>query len=272
MLTPSRQNLRRAQTLQHMGMVSWIRREVLQQEALLLQNLAIKTESFPVQTNSASAHKQAASLIKSPVRDSVEAPKSNPLAPLIVAENWQDLAAQAASCLRCDLAKTRRQSVFSGHAVVPMLASELKCLVIAEAPSENDEKEGRLLSDQHGQLLSAMLSSIGLGDEVHSIWTSLVKCRPQGIALASAQQISACSPYLLAQIQQLRPKVIITLGKLAAQSLLETSASLIELNRKVQYYRDYPVVTLAHPAYLQRHPQAKAAAWQALLKAKALVT
>ena len=98
-----------------------------------------------------------------------------------------------------------------------------------------------------------------------------MKCRPQGIAVASAQQISACSPYLLAQIQQLKPKVIITLGTLAAQSLLETSASLAELSGKVHSYRDYPVVTLAHPAYLQRHPQAKAAAWQALLRAKALV-
>jgi DNA polymerase len=188
-----------------------------------------------------------------------------------VSEDWQGLAAQVASCLRCELAKTRRQSVFSGQPVVTTPATELRCLVIAESPSENDEFEGRLLSDQHGQLLSAMLSSIGWGDEAHSVWTSLVKCRPQGIAVASAQQISACSPYLLAQIQQLKPKVIITLGTLAAQSLLETSASLAELSSKVHFYRDYPVVTLAHPAYLQRHPQAKAAAWQALLRAKALV-
>lgn len=270
MLTPSGQSLRRAQTLQHMGMVSWIRREVLQQEALL-QNLADKVEPASAKPSSASAHKQAASLTKAPVRESVETPKSPPLAPLVVAEDWQGLAAQVASCLRCELAKTRRQSVFSGQPVVTTPATELRCLVIAESPSENDEFEGRLLSDQHGQLLSAMLSSIGWGDEAHSVWTSLVKCRPQGIAVASAQQISACSPYLLAQIQQLKPKVIITLGTLAAQSLLETSASLAELSGKVHYYCDYPVVTLAHPAYLQRHPQAKVAAWQALLRAKALV-
>ena len=271
MLTPSGQSLRRAQTLQHMGMVSWIRREVLQQEAVLLQNLAVKVEPVSAQPAAAYGHEQRAALTKSPVRALVESPKNPPLAPLLVAEDWQGLTAQAASCLRCDLAKTRRQSVFSGQPLLTTPAAGLRCLVIAEAPSENDEKVGRLLSDQHGQLLSAMLSAIGWGDEVHSVWTSLVKCRPQGIAVANAQQISACSPYLLAQIQQLRPKVIITLGTLAAQSLLETSASLAELSGKVQYYRDCPVVTLAHPAYLQRHPQAKAAAWQALLRAKALV-
>lgn len=270
MLTPSGQSLRRAQTLQHMGMVSWIRREVLQQEALL-QNLADKVEPASAKPAAAYGHEQRAALTKSPPRVLVEPPKNPPLAPLVVAEDWQGLTAQAASCLRCELAKTRRQSVFSGQPLVTTPATGLRCLVIAESPSENDELEGRLLSDQHGQLLSAMLSSIGWGDAGRSVWTSLVKCRPQGIAVTSAQQISACSPYLLAQIQQLKPKVIITLGTLAAQSLLETSASLAELSSKVHFYRDYPVVTLAHPAYLQRHPQAKAAAWQALVRAKALV-
>ncbi|MBY0346212.1 MAG: hypothetical protein K2P98_05025, partial [Neisseriaceae bacterium] len=216
MLTSSGQSLRMAQALQHMGMVSWIRREVLQQETLLRSEEANQVDSLSSKSNRERSVIQAeegdgqTALAKSSIREPIEESQVRPLTPFVVADDWQGLAAQAESCLRCDLSKTRVQSVFSGQKLAITPAVGLKCLVIAESPSEHDEREGLILSDQHGQLLSNMLSAIGWGDEAQSAWSSLVKCRPQGTAMASVQQISACSPYLLAQIQLLRPKVIIT--------------------------------------------------------------
>lgn len=196
---------------------------------------------------------------------------------------WSTLQAHAQVCQRCDL-HIKRDSVVFGAGVVT--APEL--MIIGEAPGASDDQRGLPFQGKPGQLLQAMLSSIQLSlpdslrnldpsitdqdtdqstDPSSSIYcTNIIKCRPLGNTTPSAAEIAACTPYLLAQIEFLQPKRILTLGHLAAQVLLQVDSALPKLRGQVHQWRSpsgrtIPLVASWHPATLLLHPQHKADVW-----------
>lgn len=173
--------------------------------------------------------------------------------------NWSELEATVSACTLCDLHKTRIQTVFgvgNTHADV---------LVIGEAPGADEDKQGEPFVGRAGQLLTAMLKAIGLErDDVYI--ANILKCRPPQNRDPSIEEAQACWPYLSRQIELVKPKVILALGRIAAHRLLKTNTSLARLRGKQHYLEEIsaPVIVTYHPAYLLRAPQEKRKAWEDL--------
>lgn len=199
--------------------------------------------------------------------------------------DWAALQAHAQACQACGLQAERDQLVFgAGDTESP------EWLIVGEAPGKVDDGAGLPFQGKAGQLLHAMLVAVGvhprtvvLGANVQLIqswsrptsmyFTNLVKCRPLGNRSPEASEIKSCFPYLQQQVDMLRPRRIMALGRLAAQALLQVDADVEELRGKVHHLtttsgRKIPVVVTWHPAVLMMHPQHKGAAWADLNLAK----
>lgn len=181
-----------------------------------------------------------------------------------LADNLEGLKQQVLACTACDLCKTRRQAVFGDGAEPPA-----RWMVIGEAPGEQEDRQGSPFVGRAGQLLDAMLASVDLKRGREVFIANVIKCRPPANRNPRPEEIAACSPYLMRQIELLKPERILVLGRFAAHTLLQTEASIGSLRGKVHAWRgtggqDIPLVVSYHPAYLLRSPHAKAAAWQDL--------
>jgi uracil-DNA glycosylase family 4 len=186
------------------------------------------------------------------------------LAPLPAGIDWEPLRAAVAMCTACDLHATRTQTVFGvGNA-------RADWLVIGEAPGAEEDRQGEPFVGRAGQLLNAMLLAIGLPRETVFI-ANVLKCRPPGNRDPRPEEVSRCLPYLAAQIALLKPKLILAVGRIAAQNLLATDAPLARLRGKVHRFgaADTPLVITYHPAYLLRTPADKRKAWEDLKFARA---
>jgi DNA polymerase len=175
---------------------------------------------------------------------------------------WDTLTEAVARCAACKLSATRTQGVLG------VGDRDADWLVIGEAPGAEEDAQGEPFVGQAGKLLDAMLASIGLarGDNVYI--TNVVKSRPPGNRNPEPDEIAACRPYLLAQIELVRPKLILALGRVAAQSLLDTDEAIGRLRGQVHRFRDVPLVVTYHPAYLLRNLPDKARAWEDLCFAR----
>lgn len=176
---------------------------------------------------------------------------------------WTALATTVAGCTRCALHHTRIQTVFGGgdpHA---------RWLFIGEAPGADEDRQGEPFVGRAGQLLNAMLSALGLTREQVFI-ANVLKCRPPHNRDPAPAEVSQCRPYLDQQIALIAPRVIVALGKVAAQSLLGTDQPLHQLRGIRAAYCGIPVVVTYHPAYLLRTPADKAKAWADLQRAQRL--
>jgi len=142
-------------------------------------------------------------------------------------------------------------------------------LFIGEGPGAKEDELGEPFVGQAGKLLDNMLMSIQLrrGDEVYI--TNIVKCRPPNNRNPESSEAEQCHPYLARQIVLIKPKLIVALGKVAAQNLLHTNESIANLRGKLHYYSDIPLIVTYHPAYLLRSLSDKAKAWEDLCFAKA---
>jgi len=177
--------------------------------------------------------------------------------------NLPDLQAQVAVCQACELATCRNQTVFgSGDA-------HARLMIIGEAPGAEEDRQGLPFVGAAGQLLSEMLYAIGLQREQVYI-ANMLKCRPPDNRDPKKGEIQACEHFLRRQIELIQPKLILVLGRIAAQNLLQRTDSLANLRGKSYCYAEtsVPLMVSYHPAYLLRTPKDKAKAWQDLIKVK----
>lgn len=176
------------------------------------------------------------------------------------ADNWSDLQAEVAACRQCGLCETRTQTVFgSGN-------QQAEWMLIGEAPGQNEDLQGLPFVGKAGQLLTEMLRSIGLNREDVYI-ANMLKCRPPNNRDPKPDELAQCRPYLERQLALLQPKIILAVGRIAAQALLNTDQPIGKLRGRVHTLGATPVVVVYHPAYLLRSLLEKRKAWQDLLLA-----
>ncbi|MDO9049129.1 MAG: uracil-DNA glycosylase [Methylobacter sp.] len=169
-------------------------------------------------------------------------------------DSWEALQAEVAPCTKCDLCKTRTQTVFgSGN-------KNADWMIIGEAPGQSEDQQGLPFVGKAGLLLTEMLRAIGLDREEVFI-ANIVKCRPPANRDPKPIEIETCKPYLLRQMALLKPKIIVVLGRVAAQALLNTDEPISKLRGKIHALNDTPVVVVYHPAYLLRSMLDKRKAW-----------
>lgn len=187
--------------------------------------------------------------------------------------DWAGLEAAVASCEACGLCRTRRNTVFG------VGDRQARWLVVGEAPGEHEDQQGEPFVGTAGQLLDNMLRALGLsrtatGEQAVYI-ANVLKCRPPSNRNPQPEEVLQCEPYLRRQVALLRPRIILALGRFAAQSLLQGSVPdvaqmpLGKLRGQVHRYEGVPVIVSYHPAYLLRTPQDKAKAWADLCLARA---
>lgn len=173
------------------------------------------------------------------------------------ASEWDSLQAEVIACTRCELHKTRTQTVFgTGN-------RQADWLIVGEAPGADEDREGEPFVGRAGELLNEMLFATGHRREQVYI-ANILKCRPPGNRNPQSHEISCCVDYLWRQIRMVQPKIILAVGGIAANSLLQTDARVGELRGKVHYVAEQTVVVTYHPAYLLRSPLEKRKVWDDL--------
>lgn len=167
---------------------------------------------------------------------------------------WDELQAQVAACTRCPLHQTRTQTVFG------VGDRDADWLVIGEAPGEQEDLQGEPFVGPAGLLLNEMLRAMGLARQQVFI-ANILKCRPPKNRDPQAAEAASCEGYLHQQLALVRPKIILAVGRIAAQNLLKTTAPVGKLRGVVHDYQGVPLVVVYHPAYLLRSPLEKRAAF-----------
>jgi DNA polymerase len=165
------------------------------------------------------------------------------------------VAAEARACKACRLCEKRtRVVVGEGPARAPIM-------LVGEGPGEQEDLTGLPFVGASGQLLTKIISATGFEREDVFIGNT-VKCRPPGNRNPEPDELDACAGFLEKQIDLVAPKVIVTLGKFAAQALLKTQAPIMRLRGNMQRYRGVPLMPTLHPAYLLRNPESKRLVWE----------
>lgn len=188
-------------------------------------------------------------------------PETEP-AKLEPALSWDNLREAVNSCTRCKLHQTRTQGVFG------VGDQQADWLIVGEAPGADEDAQGEPFVGQAGRLLDAMLAAIGLrrGDNVYI--ANVLKSRPPGNRNPEPDEVAACMPYLLQQIELLQPKIIVAMGRFAAQNLLASKDVIASLRGRVHHFQGVPLIVTYHPAYLLRTLPDKAKAWEDLCLAR----
>lgn len=180
-------------------------------------------------------------------------------------ETLDAIEAELGACVRCPLSQTRR------HIVYGVGAPDARLVIIGEGPGRDEDLTGEPFVGRSGQLLNRMLEAIGLRREDAYI-CNVVKCRPPGNRDPLPLEVATCSPFLRRQVRAIGPRVILTVGRFAGQTILGTDASMGQMRRSVGSVDGTPVVATYHPSYLLRTPAMKARAWEDLLKVRRLLT
>lgn len=181
-------------------------------------------------------------------------------------EAWATLAAEVRSCTRCALHGGRTQTVFG------VGKRDARLFVIGEAPGADEDRQGEPFVGRAGQLLNAMLRAIGLPR--HEVYiANILKCRPPGNRDPQPDEAASCTPYLTRQLALVEPRVVLAVGRISAQWLLQTDTPIGRLRGRVHTYgeRSTPLVVTYHPAYLLRSPLEKAKAWTDLCLVRELL-
>jgi len=177
---------------------------------------------------------------------------------------WLELRRRVAACQRCGLHTTRTQTVFG------VGDETADWMFIGEAPGADEDAQGEPFVGRGGQLLTSMIQALGLKREQVFI-ANILKCRPPNNRDPQPLEVAECLPYLARQIALVQPKIIVCVGRIAAQNLLATETPIGKLRGSVHAFRDsgIPVVVTYHPAYLLRSPSEKRKAWDDLKLARA---
>ena len=177
-------------------------------------------------------------------------------------KTWIELKQAVPACTACGLHKSRTQTVFG------VGDEQADWMLIGEAPGAEEDRLGEPFVGQAGRLLDNMLAAIGLGRGENVYIANVLKCRPPGNRNPEPGEVEKCSPHLRAQIGLIAPKLIIAMGRFAAQTLLDTDASIASLRGRVHAYAGVPLIVTYHPAYLLRNLPDKAKAWEDLVFAR----
>ena len=182
-------------------------------------------------------------------------------------DSWVTLQNEVKSCELCSLYKNRTQTVFG------VGDSKADWLFIGEAPGMDEDLQGEPFVGRAGGLLNEMVFSIGLSREEIFI-ANILKCRPPQNRDPLASEVAQCLPYLERQIQHINPMIIIAVGRVAAQNLLQTDKTMSQLRGRIHSFgaKKTPLVVIYHPAYLLRSPSQKFKAWEDLTLAKQAIS
>jgi DNA polymerase len=175
---------------------------------------------------------------------------------------WIELKQAVPGCTACGLHKTRTQTVFG------VGDENADWMLIGEAPGAEEDRLGEPFVGQAGKLLDNMLAAVSLKRGENVYIANVLKCRPPGNRNPEPEEVARCSPHLIRQIELVRPKLIVAMGRFAAQTLLASDASVASLRGRVHAYAGVPLIVTYHPAYLLRNLPDKAKAWADLLFAK----
>ncbi|ROR35093.1 DNA polymerase [Inmirania thermothiophila] len=178
--------------------------------------------------------------------------------------DWERLASLVEGCTRCPLHRGRTRTVFGvGDRTGPWM-------VVGEAPGAEEDRRGEPFVGRAGQLLDRMLAAIGLVRGRGVYIANVLKCRPPDNRDPLPEEAAACRPYLERQLALVAPRVVLAVGRIAAQNLLGTAEGLGRLRGRVHRLpgTGVPVVVTYHPAYLLRSPQQKRRAWEDLCLAR----
>ncbi len=276
--------------LQEMGVTVW------QPEPVYIVEHSAEVPEFAINKIAAQAVNTLATAVNSPPRAVVERPPVNlpakqsvklpvqqPASTVVALQpmpaglqemDWATLQQTAQSCQACQLCSGRKGVVFGNHVIFEATNQQSDWLIVGDPPTESDEVAGEAFTGEAGVLLGNMLKAMGLSvDEV--ILTPAVKCRTEGHS-TGAQELAQCEAFLRCQVALARPKMILAMGRYAAQALLAQTVSnpvppLGQLRGVVHSYQGIPVVVTYSPANLLRNPADKAKAWADLCLAKASI-
>jgi len=177
-------------------------------------------------------------------------------------DGWIPLKQAVSGCTACGLHASRTQTVFG------VGDENADWMLIGEAPGAEEDRLGDPFVGQAGRLLDAMLAAIDLDRSRNVYIANVLKCRPPGNRNPAPEEVAKCTPHLLRQIELVRPKLILAMGRFAAQTLLKTDASISSLRGRVHRYAGLPLIVTYHPAYLLRTLEDKAKAWEDLVFAR----
>jgi len=180
-------------------------------------------------------------------------------------DDLQHIAREIASCTKCALAKTRQNTVPGTGVEDPLV------LVIGEGPGAEEDVQGLPFVGAAGQLLDKMLAAIGLDRRRNCYIANIVKCRPPGNRDPLPEETEACLPFLARQIACIRPRAILTVGRMSSQLLIGQNSGIGELRGTVYAYRGIPLVPTYHPSAVLRNPDLKRPVWEDLKRLKALL-
>jgi DNA polymerase len=194
--------------------------------------------------------------------------------------DWPALRDAVAACTACKLCESRRQTVFGvGH-------QRAHWMIVGEAPGEQEDIQGEPFVGRSGQLLDNMLRAIGLSrqaaalpggagpadDPARQVYiANTLKCRPPGNRNPEPDELARCEAFLIRQVELVKPRIILAMGRFAVQSLLRSSEPIGRLRGRVHHYQGVPLIVTYHPAYLLRNLEDKARAWDDLCLALATV-
>ena len=197
-----------------------------------------------------------------PVAATAAGPAADGRAARIAAMDWDELMGAVTACRACRLCENRKQAVFGvGDAAADWL-------FVGEGPGAEEDERGEPFVGQAGRLLDAMLAAIDLRRGRKVYIANAVKCRPPGNRTPEAAETAACFPFLQRQIELIRPRLIVALGKPAAETLLEAEVKVGASRGRLFDFRGIPLIVTYHPAYLLRTPPDKAKAWEDLCLAR----
>jgi DNA polymerase len=179
--------------------------------------------------------------------------------------HWRDQADIGDDCRRCKLHTLGRKQIVFG---VGNPHADL--MFVGEAPGADEDQQGIPFVGRAGQLLTKIIEAIGLTrDDVYI--ANVIKCRPPQNRNPEPDEVDTCEPFLFRQIDVIKPKVIIALGKFGAQTLLRTDAPISRLRGQVHDFRGAKLIPTFHPAYLLRNPSSKREVWEDMKMARGLL-
>jgi len=182
--------------------------------------------------------------------------------PAVDGESIEKIAAEIRACKLCSLGGTRTKAAPGEGVTQPLV------MVIGEGPGAEEDAQGRPFVGRAGQLLDKMLASINLSRNSNCFIANVVKCRPPGNRDPYPEETAACAGFLKRQIILLKPKFILVAGRVAAQTLLQTTESVNKLHGKFMEYQvddmTFPLLITYHPAALLRNEDLKRPAWEDL--------
>lgn len=180
----------------------------------------------------------------------------------ILRMGWDELKVSVEGCIACPLSQSRTRTVFG------IGDRNADWLYVGEGPGAQEDATGEPFVGQAGRLLDNMLAAIALKRGQNVYIANIVKCRPPDNRTPTSHEAHQCEPYLARQIELIKPRLIIALGKAAAENLLHTDASIGSLRGRLHQHSGIPVIVTYHPAYLLRTLPAKAKAWEDLCFAR----